>query len=96
MSKSAKEMFEELEYKKRTDENCGYLKADVKPNRINPERIEFKNISFINKKILISSYITDASCMNKEYTDVILDVQELQAINKQVEELGWLDVNTTN
>lgn len=89
--KSAKEMFEELGYEKKNDENCGYLKAKVIPNRINPERIEFKNISFINEKILISSYMTDALCMNREYIDVILDIQELQAINKQVEELGWLD-----
>lgn len=83
---TAKEMFEKLGYKDDNNNLC-YLKTYVYPNRINTEKIEFKKIMFTCDNVIISSYVTDALCMNREYFDCLLSIEELQAINKQVEEL---------
>lgn len=87
--KTAKEMFEELGYKY-DDSNFCYLKTYVYPDRINTERLEFKKIMFTGKNVIVSNYMTDALCMNRKYFDCLLSVEELQAINKQVEELGMV------
>lgn len=74
---SAKEMFEELGYE-----------YDIKKTRITAKLYDRDdvlsiNISFhtINKRISID-------CLGDA-----LDMDELQAINKQVEELGWKNEN---
>ena len=73
----AKEMFEKLGYEKFNYSNgIRYTNGETEQN------IEFENDGFIN------IYNT---CYNKEQDIEVLIVEELQAINKQVEELGWLD-----
>lgn len=75
MSKSAKEMFEEL----------GYEYYDKKTRIV---------VNRYDRYDILSIYI----CFNKINQRIgidcladVLDMDELQAINKQVEELGWLD-----
>lgn len=74
--KTAKEMFEELGYFK--IENKETLKWLFKTSD------DCKTICFSKKSKYIRLYY-----VIKE--DVVLFCDELQAINKQVEELGWLD-----
>ena len=75
--KSAKEMFEEL----------GYEKTTV----INPDGC----IDYINKKKKYSEIYFDKNfkLITKHYLNsgvaCPITLEELQAINKQVEELGW-------
>ena len=77
---SAKEMFEELGYEQRIDNNCiYYCKLITIPKKYGGIIID--SINFIPKN----------RCSNKNtiHTSKNINVQELQAINKQVEELGW-------
>lgn len=71
--KSAKEQFEELGYKQ-TINNTKYIYMSSYHNTI----IEFDEIV---RTIRISQ-------IDKEYAQTF-NIMELQAINKQVEELGW-------
>ena len=87
--KTAREMFEELGYECYEDNNyMQYIMSACIPNRINTEKISFIKIKFYNKHIHIESYETDAYLSNrKNYDTTLLNVYELKAINKQVEEL---------
>ena len=71
--KSAKEMFEELGYKQ-TINNTKYIYMSSYHNTI----IEFD-------EIIVTVRISQ---IDKEYAQTF-NMKELQAINKQVEELGW-------
>lgn len=75
MNKSAKEMFEQLGYKQ---------------IRNSEEFIEYekngRNISFE-----LETHTFAGVHVWLDYQAILIDMKELQAINKQVEELGWLD-----
>lgn len=73
--KSARKMFEELGYKKYM-----YSNGIRYTNEQTEQNIEFENGGFIN------IYNT---CCNKPNDIEVLIVEEIQAINKQIEELGW-------
>ena len=76
---TAKEMFEELGYElKNNDKNEWYYQ---KGN----EYFDTKVIYFDEEDKTLKCH--DGGCGN-----VPIDVEELKAIQKQVEELGWLDV----
>ena len=95
--KKAKEMFEDLGYEYSYDDGfIEYLKAKPIPNRIDTHYIRFIKISFdkLEKEIFIYDYNKDALCLEylpKKDTNgsFHFKLDELQAINKQVEELGW-------
>lgn len=97
--KTAKEMFEELGFAYYDDDGfTTYLKAVNIPNKLNTEYIKFKKISFnrLDREMSVCDYKKDALCQEflKYATPTkinYLTAKELQAINKQVEELGWLD-----
>ena len=75
--KTAKEMFKELGYKLFKDNN--YVIAFFKDTNW----IEFrKDIEVVKCYSLINDYYIEINNIG---------IKELQAINKQVEELGWLD-----
>lgn len=74
--KTANEMFEELEYEKiRDDQNFILYKLCC----------SYIGFDLINKTIELS-YDDDG-----EDTSEYMTIEELQAINKKVEELGWKD-----
>ena len=74
---SAKEMFEELGYEKYKYSNgIRYTNSQTEQN------IEFENGGFIN--------VYDTT-PNKPNDIEVLIVEEIQVINKQIEELGWND-----
>ena len=75
---SAKEMFEKLRY---NDYDEGYS-AIVYINTISDERIWF---DLIDKEI--EKYYQPSAF---EIKTMPITLKELQAINKQIEELGWL------
>jgi hypothetical protein len=80
--KSAKELFKELGYKrlpKRYNKNMILYKRETNIiGSLKPRKeIEIIYFSLTDKKIQFSPYYR-------------YSMQELQAINKQVEELGWL------
>ena len=72
---TAKEQFEELGYKQKTQDNVIYYFKEINvPKKYG--HIYFYHINFIlNDKEL--------------YTNHNLQYKELQAINKQISELGW-------
>ena len=75
---SAKEMFEKLGYKQ-VENNANYIGY----------KYEFSDGSSIYSTI---RFYLPQQCIELYYNDDILnsiEVDELQAINKQVEELGW-------
>lgn len=84
---TAKEMFEKLGYNQLIVHEPYYM-FYIKPLKENGEyendeiHLEF---NFLNKTI-VKSYGDDNTVCG-------ITIQELQAINKQVEELGWLDEN---
>lgn len=84
MNKSAKKMFEELEF---------YFDDSIQ-DEINYFKKRFISdtsvISFNLKNKTLEIFIESDSPFvpNKPYS---IDIDLLQAINKQVEELGWLD-----
>lgn len=78
---SAKEMFEELGYEQRIEGNiiCYYRLIEI-PKKYGWWRI-LDSINFLPKNdFMVENTITASKNINLE---------ELQAINKQVEELGW-------
>ena len=78
--KNAKTMFEELDYTK-IKENDNYI---LYKHKRTPIYIEF--MSNLTKSVKhISCYFKYAMFKSNVY----LTLEELQAINKQVEELGW-------
>lgn len=76
---SAKEMFEELGYKEA--ENDIYFLKYYKPGKLSHD----KEIKF--HKLDKSITVKDDNRINYRW----FNMKELQAINKQAEELGWLD-----
>lgn len=72
--KTADEMFEKLEYEKKK----GYLNIQLYKNKNGYGEIIF---DLIDKAIRAS---------NDENEAIYFNVKELQAINKKVEELGWI------
>ena len=93
---NAKEMFEKLgyEYYEEDDRTKGkrivYLKATHTPDKLNTEYINFKKIIFALNGFEIEEWITNAyieRIINIDNQFINLDL--LQAINKQCEELGW-------
>lgn len=80
----AKYMFEKLGYKLAND--CEYYLFYEKTLKENTEyENDYLHISFEKKdKAFIKTYGNDNS-------PEIITMEELQAINKQCEELGWLD-----
>lgn len=78
--KSAKEMFEKLEFTKEKENRCFIQYENKKMSRY---------IEFISN---ISDSCHQITCYHKGLifkTNIHLTLEELQAINKQVEELGW-------
>ena len=72
---SAKEMFEKLGYKQKNIDNVIYYFKEIHiPNRFGGSMFYHINFILKDKEIFISKN---------------LKKEELQAINKQVEELGW-------
>lgn len=97
--KTAKEMFEELGYEYYEDDGFDvYLQAVNIPNKLNTEYIRFKKISFnrLAREMSVHNYKKDALCQEfigraMQTRINYLSLKELQAINKQIEELGWGD-----
>lgn len=94
---SAKEMFEKLGYEYSYDDGfIEYLKGRPIPDRINTIYVTFTKISFnkMDRNVFIYDYNKDSLCLdyvsktglNGSFT---FTAEELKAINKQVEELGW-------
>lgn len=77
MNKTAKEMFEELGYELNEEHDNLRQICYTKEN----ERFEVNLIIDIDQKyILKEEYL---------YTSIPIYYEELEAINKQIEELGW-------
>lgn len=78
---TAKEMFEKLGYK--YIEHVEKLYGDIQYNK----QFEFAEITIYfnnkNKEVEFSSDVVDIV--------INIDLEELKAINKQIEELGWND-----
>lgn len=80
---SAKEMFEELCFYEKTNNKCYLIYTKYGEDRYTNENVE-TIITFKKKEQLVrikKPHKTSAYNLN---------CQELQAINKQIEELGWL------
>lgn len=77
MSKSAREMFEELGYEK---EGKPYI-----------DRIGHKHICFRKKKNKFTTIHFDLDTKEFGKGWDYITISELQAINQQCKELGWLD-----
>ena len=72
---SAKEMFEKLGYKQTIENEVIYYFKEINiPKRFGGSMFYYINFILEDKEIFISRNLT---------------IDELQAINKQVEELGW-------
>lgn len=82
---NAKEMFEELGYKYVQNNINNVIKYKIKHFISDTNYIMFDlDTKQINCYILSDSPFTPSS-------DMAISVKELQAINKQIEELGWND-----
>ena len=82
--KSAKEMFEKLGYEQEEiDEQLIYTKTDVSID------VEYSIIFYLDEKTF------GATTDNFAYANDI-NIKELQAINQQVNELGWNNANITD
>lgn len=80
--KTADEMFEDLEYEK-TISNID----DVEEIYYINSKIDIDICFCLNtQEIVINEY-------EPKYHGIVFDTQELQAINKKVEELGWIKKN---
>lgn len=95
---TAKEMFKKLDfdYQEIDDRTKGeiiyYLKTQCIPDRLNTEYINFKKYTFALNGFYVESWRSNAFCERiKTFDNTFITYEELQAINKQVEELGWLD-----
>lgn len=91
---NAKKMFENLGYEYYEDDGFScYLKAINIPSKLNCEYIRFKKISFnrLDREMSIHEYKKDDLCLEiiENSTINFLSFKELQAINKQIQELGW-------
>ena len=88
---SAKEMFEKLGYKFVSYGDEEIIEFD----KIVVKDYEYKKIVFdIRRKFFWLDYFKNKydnnnKLINKIHTIFVSDVEELQAINKQIEELGW-------
>lgn len=81
---TAKEMFEKLGYKCQEDDfSIEFIKQMKCP--LNNKKVEYV-IEFYKD---IKTFSCEALSNNKEHYTNDIDMKELQAINKQVEELGW-------
>lgn len=80
MNKTAKEMFEELGYEIESDSNISliYIKYDE----------DYEHDTGSIEKIIFDKTFNRVAHTTNSYFDFI-DYKELQAINKQIEELGW-------
>lgn len=83
MSK-ADEMFEELGYEKITENYFNYMEYTKKENEDIQLVISFNGTS---KTTMASMYEKG----NPKSRGLAITIQELQAINEKVKELGWLD-----
>ena len=86
---TAKEMFEGLEY----EQMSGYTGLMYKKESIvNLPFVGEKNketwVHFVNNTVTVSKYLIFGGNDSEE-----IDMPLLKAINKQIEELGWLDEN---
>ena len=82
--KTADEMFEELEYKKTEDiYEIRYSYTDKKENYNNTDIVFYKRYKQI--ETYLPEYRNDF-----ESDSAVLTMQELRAINKKCEELGWI------
>lgn len=75
-----------------------FLKATNVPNKLNTEYIDFKKISFnrLSRELIIYNYRKNATCtefleMTTNAKINYLNNEELRAIFKICEELGWSD-----
>lgn len=92
MNKTAKEIFENLGYDLAYENGNikKYLKAKHIPNRIDTKYINFTEIEFAINGIKIESWQTSAYIERiKTFDYTFLTIEELKAINKQIEELHW-------
>ncbi len=76
--KSARELFEELGYEYYEDDGFNCYKKE-KRRLIEPDYISFDRLE---REVFMSN-------SSKNSNGAILDMKLLQAINKQIEELGW-------
>lgn len=81
----AAEMFDKLGYER--DESCDEI---LYSKYIDSDRcgVEQHSISFDKENKTVEKYVREAGFSHKCYRAYI-NLKELQAINKQVEELGW-------
>ena len=83
--KSARELFEELGYE--CDESCDGILYE---KYIDSDRcgVEQHSISFDKEDKTVEKYVGEAGFSKKNYRAYI-NLEELQAINQQINELGW-------
>lgn len=83
----AKEMFEKLGYKQEKDDkiHITYYNGNVE----NKQRCD-RQITF---DLEDKNFIAYSPCELNDYEDcsIFITLEELQAINQQIKELGWLD-----
>ena len=86
----AKKMFEELGWEELPNKNYQHL---IMYKRETPQHIQRITFDSNNKKVscacLDDTYVKKGFRMKN--TPMHCDVKHLQAINKQIEELGWLN-----
>lgn len=90
--KSARELFKELGYE--CDESCdGILYGKY----IDSDRCGVEQHSIIFDKVdkTVEKYVGEAGFSKRNYRAYI-NLKELQAINQQVNELGWNNANITD
>lgn len=98
MTKTAKQMFEELGWKcvGETGDKTGIIYERIaleeKWQKI-IDKITFYNSSISTVSIWYEWSKKKNNFIFSRYTNVNLNAEELQAINKQVEELGWKKLN---
>lgn len=89
---TAKEMFEELGYSSIKTTNPDYAHL-IMYKRNTPQHIQ--RISFDNRNKKFACACLDDTYVKKGFrmknTPMHCDIKHLKAINKQVEELGWLE-----
>lgn len=82
--KTADEMFEDLGYKKEKG-ICEEYESYQKPEY---DKHYLKMITFDTKSNLLNIHTENLICFN---VTTILNTQELQAINKKCQEMGWIE-----
>lgn len=92
---TAKEMFKRLDfdYYENDDRTKGkiicYLKAKHIPDRINTEYINFTKYTFALNGFYVESWQSNAYCERiKTFDNTFITNEEMQAISKQIGELG--------